>query len=148
MQGLVLRLAGWRAGEGPELLVTVDNGIASLAGVLHARAQGLQVLVTDHHLPALVDGRVQLPEAQAAAAPDGAAPQPPAARAARRTAEAGGADVAATEVDLLRRDAADSGRATAPLVVPEGAIHLDTTDFTLDQVIAHVVALVHEATSA
>ncbi len=72
----------------------------------------------------------------------------PAARAARRTAEAGGADVAATEVDLLRRDAADSGRATAPLVVPEGAIHLDTTDFTLDQVIAHVVALVHEATSA
>jgi single-stranded-DNA-specific exonuclease len=32
--------------------VTVDNGIASLAGVAHARALGLQVLVTDHHLPA------------------------------------------------------------------------------------------------
>ena len=54
----------------PELLVTVDNGIASLAGVLHARAQGLQVLVTDHHLPALVDGRVQLPEADALVNPN------------------------------------------------------------------------------
>ena len=47
----------------PDLLVTVDNGIASLAGVAHARAIGLQVLVTDHHLPALQDGQVVLPEA-------------------------------------------------------------------------------------
>jgi len=48
----------------PQLLVTVDNGIASTAGVAHARALGLQVLVTDHHLPALgADGMVQLPEA-------------------------------------------------------------------------------------
>ena len=47
----------------PELLVTVDNGIASLAGVAHARARGLQVLVTDHHLPALVNDEIVLPEA-------------------------------------------------------------------------------------
>jgi single-stranded-DNA-specific exonuclease len=47
----------------PELLVTVDNGIASLDGVAHARARGLQVLVTDHHLPALADGVVVLPAA-------------------------------------------------------------------------------------
>ena len=47
----------------PDLLLTVDNGIASLAGVAHAKALGLQVLVTDHHLPALVDTRVVLPEA-------------------------------------------------------------------------------------
>jgi single-stranded-DNA-specific exonuclease len=33
----------------PDVLVTVDNGIASHAGVAHARAAGLQVLVTDHH---------------------------------------------------------------------------------------------------
>ena len=48
----------------PALLVTVDNGIASQAGVAHARASGLAVLVTDHHLPAL-DGAGQpvLPEA-------------------------------------------------------------------------------------
>jgi single-stranded-DNA-specific exonuclease len=48
----------------PQLLVTVDNGIASMAGVAHARALGLAVLVTDHHLPAQVDGRIELPDAQ------------------------------------------------------------------------------------
>ena len=47
----------------PQLLVTVDNGIASLEGVAHARAHGLAVLVTDHHLPAVVDGVVVLPDA-------------------------------------------------------------------------------------
>jgi single-stranded-DNA-specific exonuclease len=47
----------------PDLLVTVDNGIASHAGVAHARAAGLQVLVTDHHLPALLDEVVTLPDA-------------------------------------------------------------------------------------
>ncbi|VFM95594.1 MAG: exonuclease RecJ [Candidatus Kentron sp. G] len=35
----------------PELLVTVDNGISSLAGVAMAREEGIQVIVTDHHLP-------------------------------------------------------------------------------------------------
>jgi single-stranded-DNA-specific exonuclease len=47
----------------PHLLITVDNGIASLEGVAHARSQGLKVLVTDHHLPALEDGRARLPAA-------------------------------------------------------------------------------------
>jgi single-stranded-DNA-specific exonuclease len=47
----------------PDVLLTVDNGIASLAGVEYARARGLGVLVTDHHLPAMVDERVVLPEA-------------------------------------------------------------------------------------
>jgi single-stranded-DNA-specific exonuclease len=47
----------------PDLLVTVDNGIASLAGVAHARENGLDVLVTDHHLPALQDDEVVLPDA-------------------------------------------------------------------------------------
>ncbi len=35
----------------PDLLITVDNGIASLDGVAAAQAYGMQVLVTDHHLP-------------------------------------------------------------------------------------------------
>jgi len=47
----------------PQLLVTVDNGIASFEGVAHARARGVDVLVTDHHLPALVGGVAALPEA-------------------------------------------------------------------------------------
>ena len=47
----------------PDVLLTVDNGIASLAGVAHARASGIKVLVTDHHLPALADDVVVLPDA-------------------------------------------------------------------------------------
>jgi single-stranded-DNA-specific exonuclease len=35
----------------PDLLITVDNGIASVEGVARANALGLQVLITDHHLP-------------------------------------------------------------------------------------------------
>jgi cytidylate kinase len=69
----------------------------------------------------------------------------PAARAARRAAENGSGSLEATEADLLRRDAIDSGRAAAPLVVPEGALHLDTTPWELDEVIDRVVAIVEEA---
>lgn len=35
----------------PEVLITVDNGISSVEGVAAAKAAGLQVLITDHHLP-------------------------------------------------------------------------------------------------
>lgn len=37
--------------EDAELIVTVDNGVASVAGVERARLRGMRVLVTDHHLP-------------------------------------------------------------------------------------------------
>lgn len=37
--------------HGAQLIVTVDNGISSHAGVDHARALGIPVVVTDHHLP-------------------------------------------------------------------------------------------------
>ncbi|MGO4257549.1 (d)CMP kinase [Marmoricola sp. RAF53] len=67
-----------------------------------------------------------------------------AARAARRNLENGTGTVAATEVELLRRDAIDSSRAAAPLVVPEGAVHLDTTPYDLDQVIDLVVGIVEQ----
>lgn len=49
--------------SGADVLITVDNGIASFEGAATAKALGLQVLVTDHHLPALVNGDVQLPDA-------------------------------------------------------------------------------------
>jgi len=39
------------AADAPDLLVTVDNGIACHAGVAAARERGMQVIVTDHHLP-------------------------------------------------------------------------------------------------
>jgi len=60
--GLTAAIAERVRATGAELLVTVDNGIASLDGVRAARALGLQVLVTDHHLPAQINGQTVLPE--------------------------------------------------------------------------------------
>ncbi|MFP5074265.1 single-stranded-DNA-specific exonuclease RecJ [Neisseria sp. WLZKY-1] len=50
--GLTPELADIAAAQGVNLLVTVDNGIASIAGVARAQALGIDVIVTDHHLPA------------------------------------------------------------------------------------------------
>lgn len=69
----------------------------------------------------------------------------PEARAVRRAAEEGGTDLAATQASLLARDRIDSGRATAPLTMADGAVHIDTTPYSLDEVIALVVALVEDA---
>ena len=66
----------------------------------------------------------------------------PSARALRRSAEEGGSEVTTTEQSLLDRDRIDSGRATAPLVMAEGAHHIDTTPYSLDEVIGQVAALV------
>ena len=49
----------------PQLIVTVDNGISSIAGVNAARESGIRVLVTDHHLPG-----ERLPEADAIVNPN------------------------------------------------------------------------------
>jgi single-stranded-DNA-specific exonuclease len=49
----------------PQLLITVDNGISSVEGVAAAKAAGLKVLVTDHHLPGL-----ELPGADAIVNPN------------------------------------------------------------------------------
>lgn len=61
--GLTPAIVDLALAQRPDLLVTVDNGIASLEGVAHARARGLDVLVTDHHLPALQADEVVLPPA-------------------------------------------------------------------------------------
>ena len=60
--GLTPSIAARVKARGADILVTVDNGIASVDGVARARALGLQVLITDHHLPAVLDGQVQLPQ--------------------------------------------------------------------------------------
>jgi CMP/dCMP kinase len=64
------------------------------------------------------------------------------ARASRRAAEEGGSDVSATRESLLARDQIDSGRTVSPLVMAEGAVHIDTTAHSLDEVIDQVVDLV------
>jgi len=63
--GLTSPIAERVKASGADVLITVDNGIASVEGVARARELGLQVLVTDHHLPAAV-----LPQADAIVNPN------------------------------------------------------------------------------
>lgn len=69
----------------------------------------------------------------------------PAARARRRAAEEGGSDLASTQESLLARDRIDSGRATAPLTMAEGAVHVDSTHLSLEEVVDRIVALAEGA---
>jgi len=49
--GLTPEIVDIAASQGAQMLVTVDNGISCVAGVNRAKELGLQVIVTDHHLP-------------------------------------------------------------------------------------------------
>jgi single-stranded-DNA-specific exonuclease len=49
--GLTPEIVALAREQSPDLIVTVDNGISSIDGVAAARAAGIDVLVTDHHLP-------------------------------------------------------------------------------------------------
>jgi cytidylate kinase len=68
-----------------------------------------------------------------------------AARAHRRALEEGGADIAATRESLLARDEIDTGRTTSPRVMAEGAVHVDGTAYSLEDVVDLVVSLVEAA---
>ncbi len=72
----------------------------------------------------------------------------PDARAIRRAAERSGSDVDATRTDLARRDAIDSGRVTAPLTMADDAAHIDTTPYTLEEVVDQIVELVARSSRA
>jgi len=49
--GLTPEIVALAAQRQPDLIITVDNGISSVAGVEEARRRGIEVLITDHHLP-------------------------------------------------------------------------------------------------
>ncbi len=49
--GLTPEIVALAAQQSPDVIITVDNGIASVDGVAAANARGMQVLITDHHLP-------------------------------------------------------------------------------------------------
>jgi single-stranded-DNA-specific exonuclease len=63
--GLTPEIVEVAASGKPDLLITVDNGISSLKGVALANTLGMQVLVTDHHLPG-----PELPDAAAIVNPN------------------------------------------------------------------------------
>ena len=52
--GLTPEIVDLAAQRAPDLLITVDNGIASVEGVARANELGIEVLITDHHLPGAV----------------------------------------------------------------------------------------------
>jgi single-stranded-DNA-specific exonuclease len=58
--GLTPEIVALAATREPSLIVTVDNGVSSVAGVEAARALGIPVLVTDHHLPGAVLPRAEV----------------------------------------------------------------------------------------
>lgn len=63
--GLTPEIVELARGKTPDLLITVDNGISSIEGVASAQRLGMQVIITDHHLP----GR-ELPTADAIVNPN------------------------------------------------------------------------------
>ena len=52
--GLTPEIVKVAAQYSPDIIITVDNGISSVAGVLQAKSQGYKVVITDHHLPSPV----------------------------------------------------------------------------------------------
>lgn len=67
-----------------------------------------------------------------------------AVRAARRSRELDEADVERIKSDIARRDQLDRSRADSPLVEPDGAVTIDTTDMTIDEVTGTIARLVAE----
>jgi single-stranded-DNA-specific exonuclease len=63
--GLTPEIVAVAAAQQPDVIITVDNGISSIDGVLAARELGIAVIVTDHHLPGS-----ELPEADAIVNPN------------------------------------------------------------------------------
>lgn len=63
--GLTPEIVALAESQSPQLILTVDNGISSLAGVAAAKRLGIQVVITDHHLPG-----AELPDADAIVNPN------------------------------------------------------------------------------
>jgi len=132
--------------SGPIRSPEVTSAVSAVSAVPEVRARLLRdqrAIIGDGGI--VVEGR----DIGTVVAPDAAVKvyltADPEARATRRTAELSGVDVTATRADLLRRDRLDSGRKAAPLAMADGAHHIDTTPFTLEEVVEQVVALVEQA---
>lgn len=129
--------------RGPE----VTAAVSAVSAVPEIRER---LLVEQHDIIGSGDIVVEGRDIGTVVAPDAAVKvfltADPQARAVRRAAEQSGSDVEATQRDLVRRDRFDAGRATSPLAMAADARHIDTTPYTLEEVVSQVVALVHRAT--
>jgi cytidylate kinase len=68
----------------------------------------------------------------------------PDVRAERRAAEVSDLDYETVAADMARRDALDQGRETGPLMLAEGAFELDTSDLTVDEIVADLARRIDE----
>ncbi len=122
--GLTPEIVALAAERAPQLIVTVDNGISSIAGVAAARERGIDVLVTDHHLPG-----ADLPNANVIVNPN-----VPGSRFASRTLA--GVGVAFYVMAALRRRLLADG-----LIAPQAASAADYLDLVALGTIADLVPL-------
>jgi len=115
--GLTPEIVALAAQRAPALIVTVDNGISSNAGVLAARELGIDVLVTDHHLPGAV-----LPDANVIVNPN----LPGASFGSRALAGVGVAFyvMAALYRELERQGALPEGVRSGPVPSPAALLDL------------------------
>lgn len=119
----------------------VTSAVSSVAAVPRIReilVQHQRQWVKERGDRAVVEGRdigsVVFPEADVKIYLDAT----PEMRAQRRAAETGD-DVDDVLEDLHRRDGVDSRRAASPLTIPIGAIVIDTTELTIDEVVSEVI---------
>jgi len=109
--GLTPAIAELAHAHAPALLITVDNGIASVDGVARAQALGMKVLVTDHHLPAVdAHGAVVLPAAEGIVNPN----QPGCAFASKSIAGVGVMFYVLLALRALQRQRGRFSEATQP----------------------------------
>lgn len=85
-------------------------------------------------------GTVVFPEAELKVYLDAS----PEVRAARRSKEVSDLSYETVAADLAKRDALDSGRVVDPLRTADDAVVIDTSDLTIDQIVAEVLALLDE----
>jgi len=90
-------------------------------------------------------GSVVLPDADLRLWLDVSLGERAARRARQRGLDAASAEGAVVLEDLRRRDATDSGRGTAPLRVPDGALIIDADDLSFDLTVAAVIAAIRSA---
>lgn len=119
-------------------VTAVVSAVAAISRVREMLVQHQRRWVEEHGNRAVVEGRdigsVVFPDADVKIYLDATPP----VRAERRAAQTG-EPLSEVLEDIHRRDDLDSGRAASPLMVPVGAVVIDTSSLTFDEVVAEVM---------
>ena len=121
-----------------EPVTVAVSWVAAIPEVRQILVQHQRAWVSERGDRAVVEGRdigsVVFPDADVKIYLDAT----PEVRATRR-AKQSGEELQAVRADIRRRDAIDSQRAASPLVIPVGAVVIDTSDMAFDEVVAEVM---------